>query len=186
LKDLYTVNSPFFVFLFAFVTLSICFDVIERRIPNWLNLIGIAGGFLFGAVKGAAHFFDSFLGFGLGIACFVIPFALGWLGAGDVKMLGAVGSLVGLKVFPRVFFYTALCGLCLGLASMAVRRMDFKGFRVLWTDLKTFVSSRGMILPQPVAERTTKGTHAVPYGVAIGLGTLIAFYMDPRGEWAGF
>jgi len=41
-------------------------------------------------------------------------------------------------------------------------------------------------MPDGVRERVAKGTTAIPFGVAIGLGALIAVYVDPSGEWAGF
>jgi hypothetical protein len=30
------------------------------------------------------------------------------------------------------------------------------------------------------------GAYSVPWGVAIGAGTIIAYYVDPLGRWAGF
>jgi Flp pilus assembly protein protease CpaA len=53
-------------------------------------------------------------------------------------------------------------------------------------DMKMFVTSRGTVLPASVSERDANGAHTIPYGVAISLGTLLAFYGDPHGYWAGF
>ena len=94
------------------------------------------------------------------MAIFFIPFAFGWLGAGDVKLFGAIGAILGLGWIPRLFFYTALLGGVSALISLA--------------------------FAEAVRRQLFKGTLTIPYGVAIGLGALTAFYLDPRGTWAGF
>ena len=163
------------------------FDISQRRIPNWLVLTGIVGGFTFNAFQ-ESGWYQSLLGLGLGIAILIVPFALGWLGAGDVKLLGAMGALLGIRLLPRVFFYTALCGLVLAILSLVLRRLgvNLNVFSNVWADLKLALASRGRILPPGVAQRVAAGSHALPYGVAIALGALVAFYMDPKGKWAGF
>jgi Flp pilus assembly protein protease CpaA len=101
-------------------------------------------------------------------------------------MLGTVGSILGMKCVPRVFFYTALSGLVLGLLAVAYRRGGLPSFKPLWDDLKLLIISRGIVAPATIETRVTKGQAAVPYGVSIAAGTLITYYLDPRGEWAGF
>ena len=156
----------------------------EKRIPNWLILTGIAAGILFNTWRGIPQLFDSVLGLGLGLGILLLPFAFGWLGAGDVKFFGAVGALLGVKFVPRVFFYSALLGGVLAVTSIAFRGMSLRIFRTAWWDLKVLVASRGAVLPESVGKQSRGDT--LPYGVAIGLGTLVAFYLDPVGEWAGF
>ncbi|MGH7771573.1 MAG: A24 family peptidase [Candidatus Binatia bacterium] len=171
-------------FLVLFTVFSVGFDIGSRRIPNWLILLGISWGILVNAWKG--DLFNSFLGLGLGIGILIIPFALGWLGAGDVKLLGAIGAILGVKWLPRVFFYSALVGGLLAIMSIFTKGMNPKAFKDALYDFKLMIMSRGAVLPDTVNERRMKGARTVPYGVAIGLGTLVAFYVDPRGEWAGF
>jgi prepilin peptidase CpaA len=162
------------------------FDLVERRIPNWLVLSGLVGSMGFGAWRGSGELLECLLGFGVGIALFFVPFALGWTGAGDLKMFGTVGAILGIRFVPRVFFYTALCGLVLGLIAVAFNRGKLNSFKPLWNDLKIWIISRGAVAPATVGTRAAKGQPAVPYGVAIAIGTLITYYLDPRGEWAGF
>jgi len=99
-----------------------------------------------------------------------------------------MGALLGISLLPRVFFYTALCGLLLAVSSLVLRklRVNLNVFPNIWTDLKLALASRGRILPPGVAQRVATGSHALPYGVAIALGALVAFYVDPKGKWAGF
>jgi prepilin peptidase CpaA len=180
------VNSSFNFFLLLFSGLSIGFDVYQRRIPNWLVLTGAVGGIAFSLNEGGLSLYDSLLGLVLGIAILFIPFALGWLGAGDVKLLGAMGALLGVSSLPRVFFYTALSGMVLALVSILLRGINWSVFQGTWRDFKLLVVSGGQIKPPTVTERVAAGNHALPYGVAIALGALVAFYGDPNGKWAGF
>jgi prepilin peptidase CpaA len=173
-------------FLVLFIGLAAIFDLKERRIPNWLVLIATLGGLLLHSISGTSELLDSLSGFGVGIALLFIPFALGLLGAGDVKLVGAVGAVLGVAWVPRVLFYSALAGGLLALLSLVTQRIQWSVLKETWIDVKLLVTSRGAIVPASVGERDIKGVHTIPYGVAIGLGTLIAFYGDPQGYWVGF
>ena len=168
--------------------LSVFFDLTVRRIPNWIIAFGLAGGLLLNASQGFAQFSHSLLGFIGGIAVFIVPFAVGWMGAGDVKYFGVVGALLGVEWLPRVLFYSILTAGVLAVACVAVGRFDFSSrfFKDAWTDFKLAIFSLGRVLPDSIGKRTAKGADSVPWGVAIGAGTLVAYYFDPTGRWAGF
>ena len=153
-------SSIFGCFLLVFMGSSMTFDVAQRRIPNWLNLAGIAGGVAFNVWRGTPQFLDSIWGLAAGLGVLLLPFALGWLGAGDVKLFGAVGAIFGLSWIPRLLFYSSIFGLASALISLA--------------------TTRGAL------RQLFKGALTIPYGVSIGVGALIAFYFDPQGKWAGF
>jgi prepilin peptidase CpaA len=176
----------FDLFLVLFVLVAAGFDVWQYRIPNWLNLAAVAAGLFLSALSGFPRLIDSLFGLGLGVAILFGPFAFGWLGAGDVKFLAAVGAILGVGWIPRVFFYSALLGIPLALISIFLRGFDKSVFKRSWTDFKLFFLSRGSVLPDAITEKVSKGTCVIPYGVAIALATLIAYYGDPHGEWAGF
>ncbi len=174
------------IFLILFVGVAAGFDVWKRKIPNWLVLLAACGGILLNALAGVAGVSDSLLGIVAGIGVLLVPFALGWVGAGDVKMLGAVGAVLGLAWIPRVLFYSALAGGACAIVTLAVRGIRWKNFAKLWYNLKMLILSGGTILPElpePVTSQGPEGT--IPYGVAIAAGTLVAFYLDPDGTWSG-
>lgn len=162
------------------------FDLTVRRIPNWLVLVGLTNAVLLNAIQGLAPFSESVLGFVLGMGVLFVPFALGWLGAGDVKYFAVVGAFLGVAWLPRLAFYTALAAGTFALGHAMVNGFQTHGLKGLCADFRLAITSFGHILPDPVKTRTDKGGHSLPWGVAIGAGTIIAYYLDPRGRWAGF
>ena len=172
--------------LVVFVGLAALFDLKERRIPNWLILFALTGGVLLNSWQGMSHVIDAGLGFGLGIGALFLPFALGWIGAGDVKLVGAIGAILGRTLLPRVLLYSALAGGVLAIYSLLRNGINWQRIKSLWQDVSMLIYSQGVVLPETMHETKLTRAHTVPYGVAITIGTLIAVYLDPKGEWAGF
>jgi Flp pilus assembly protein protease CpaA len=178
--------SPLDFSILLVTVLSVCFDLTVRRIPNWIIAFGLAGGLLLNASQGFAQFSHSLLGFIGGIAVFIVPFALGWMGAGDVKYFGVVGALLGVEWLPRVLFYSILAAGVFAVGYVTIGRFNYGFYKDAWTDCKLAILSLGRVLPDSIGKRTAKGADSVPWGVAIGAGTLVAYYFDPTGRWAGF
>jgi prepilin peptidase CpaA len=178
--------SPLDFSILLVTALSVFFDLTVRRIPNWIIAFGLLGGLLLNAFQGFAQFSHSLLGFIGGIAAFIIPFALGWMGAGDVKYFGVVGAILGVEWLPRVLFYSIVAAGVLAVGCVAIGRFNSGSLKDAWTDCKLAILSLGRVLPDSIGKRTVKGADSVPWGVAIGAGTLVAYYFDPTGRWAGF
>ena len=138
------------------------------------------------AARGFPQFLDSSIGLLLAVGIFLIPFALGWLGGGDIKFLGAIGAILGARMLPRVLFYSALLGGLMALISVIFYGRSALKFKRIWLDLRLLISTHGSVVPQGTGMESSVARHTVPYGVAIGLGTLVAFFLDARGYWAGF
>lgn len=170
----------------AIVSVSAFCDLRIRRIPNWLIVVGVISGFILNALMGMSHLLQSFGGFAVGILVLLLPFALGWIGAGDVKFFGVLGALLGVSKLPRVFFYSALVAGVIALGYLVFGLSKTTRFWDLWTDTKIAIMSFGHILPAPVHQRTRNQDNSVPWGVAFALGTIIAYYIDDAGRWAGF
>jgi prepilin peptidase CpaA len=93
-------------------------DVRDGRIPNWLT-VSLA---IFGiGVQSWEHGWDGFLfslgGLGIGLACLMFFYIKGGMGAGDVKLLGAIGTILGPGQVVLAFACAAMLG---GLYSLAL------------------------------------------------------------------
>lgn len=97
-------------------------DVRTRRIPNALTA-SVAGSGVLLAAQGWHELApaSALLGLALGAALLAPGYLLGATGAGDVKLLAAVGAWVGPALIAHVFLYSAIAGGVLA-AIVALRR----------------------------------------------------------------
>lgn len=99
------------VFLIILVLTSAIFDAKERRIPNKITFTGIIIGLLINLIIfGWSGLFNSFIGLLAGMAIFFVPFVMGGIGAGDVKLMGAIGAMMGWKFSVMTALYSAVIG----------------------------------------------------------------------------
>ncbi|GJL55736.1 MAG: type 4 prepilin peptidase 1 [Nitrospirales bacterium] len=144
-------------------------DVRWGKIPNviTLPLAGLGLAIHVGA-NGYQGLLFSLQGFGLGFGLLIIFYALGGMGAGDVKLFGAVGAIIG----PNDVFVAFLITACLG-GLYAIGLMVFtwglsstaERVKVILT---TWLVARIFTTPPPMDHRQPK----LRYGLVIGLGTL--------------
>ena len=177
------------IWILIVTAVAALFDIWVKKIPNWFILFALSGALLLNTLQGISQLYNSIIGLLLGVAIFFIPFAMGWVGAGDVKYLGVVGSIVGFHLLPRVLFYSILAAGLLALGFVIYNRVALSGasfLRNAWLDCKLAALSLGRMLPASVKARASTGSHTIPWGVAIGAGTILAHYLDPNGKWAGF
>jgi prepilin peptidase CpaA len=152
----------------AFITY---YDVRYRRIPNLLVLSLLIGGLTinisFGGFNGAL---TSLEGFALAFLPMFLIHLFGAMGAGDVKLFGAVGSVIGVSMVPMTFVVVVMLGAVLAIYTMLRAGTIFS---TLHGVLRIFVGIMpGWEMPRFAIPPDRK--HTIPYGVAIMLGSLIA------------
>jgi len=143
-------------------------DLRTRRIPNMLTAsmtgagLGLAAGGVGGASIGAAV-----IGFVVGFALMLPGHLLGATGAGDVKLMAAIGTLVGPALMVKVFLCTAIAGGVLAVV-VAVRRRSLS--RTVATTARMLATPTGA----PTEIRSAKAASRFAYGPAIAVGSVIA------------
>src|SRR4051794_23025176 len=104
--------------LLLMVLAAAAFDIRSRMIPNWLTLGGMAAGLALNvALGGLAGLRWSGAGLLLGFGAYLCLYCLRAMGAGDVKLMGAVGSMAGPSAWFAIFLATAIAG---GLMATAL------------------------------------------------------------------
>jgi len=156
----------------AGVVVATIFDWRMRKIPNILTFSMIVLGFLANILQhGFPGFQHSFLGLCLGILLLYFPFQLGGVGGGDVKLMGAIGSLLGPVLIFKIFLASAICGGILSLVYMIKRKAARKTFEAVKTKVFYFLMT-GTVLPES-GEVSEKKQLSIPYSLAIGFGTFL-------------
>jgi prepilin peptidase CpaA len=175
--------------IIAVIGLAAFFDMEWRRIPNWLILFGLSVALGLSGLRGMNEFYQSLLGIGVGIGVLFIPFAFRWMGAGDVKFLGVMGAFVGPYLLPRVLWYSILITGGMAIITVICRRLSMEFLTRACVDFKQamlVLLTFGWAQAESVNATTARSRQGVPWGVGIGLGTVVAYYLDPAGRWAGF
>jgi prepilin peptidase CpaA len=143
----------------------------ERRIPNWLTVSGaVAGVAVNGLLGGWGGVKTSLLGFGLGLLL-LLPFVLlRSLGAGDWKLAGALGAVVGWQALITLLIGSIFVAGVMALILVIYKRRFKQTMRNIWGMLGSIAAFRA-----PGTEVTLDNPQAlkVPYGVALALATLL-------------
>jgi len=169
-------SSLMYLMLLPILIIAAITDFRSRIIPNWLTLPAIVGGLAYHtAVNGLSGFIFGLEGVLLGFALLISFFLAGGMGAGDVKLLGAVGSLLGPKGVFLVFLYTAIAGGIIALALLWWRGCLTVTIKRYMTILKTFLITRRIFYMPPEEKQDLP---ALCYGVVIGLGTIFYILKD--------
>jgi prepilin peptidase CpaA len=153
---------------------SLITDIRSRKILNVVTLPVILFGLsYFTIIDGWEGFLFSGKGFLVGFALLLIPYLMGGMGAGDVKLMAAIGAMKGSIFILNAFVYIALIGGVIALFLI----MKKNGF---WFSIKTFVftiifmrGSLGSIL----ISRDKESSILFPYGIAIVTGTVCSYVL---------
>jgi len=158
--------APFFVLSLG-LAIAVYTDVRTRRIPNWLTAGIAAAGFGLAFGGGAVTPMQAALGLLAGLALMMPGHVIGATGAGDVKLMAAIGAVVGPEMALRAFLYTAVTGGVFAIVVAARRGI-----------LAPTLQDAGRLVAAPAMARTTIESpsrgNRFAYGPAIAVGTLLS------------
>lgn len=144
---------------------SLYTDIRRRKILNLVTVPVAAAGLIYHTFTGGINGLGTSLGgMAAGLALLFIPFAMGGIGSGDVKLLGAVGALKG----PVFVFYAGLASAVAG-GLVAVLLLICRG--TLLQVLKNTAFGLATFKTSYLTGGTLIGG-TFPYGIAIAAGTI--------------
>ena len=155
-------------------------DLRAQRIPNFLTLPSILAALIYYTLlNGTSGLFFSLTGLAAGIGALIIPYLMGGMGAGDAKLMGAVGAVVGARGVIIAFLFSAVIGGICAIMLLVIKRRNFNGFfRSKLESLKTLILLRQYI-PEAIPHR--KRQPRLCYGLAIALGSMSYLALDLTG-----
>jgi prepilin peptidase CpaA len=170
------------ILLAAVVAIAAIFDIRFRRIPNWLVLAGIFAGFVWNSyafgLTGLAHAAE---GLGVGFILYFPLYLLRARGAGDVKLLAAVGAITGPGNCVWIFFLTAILGGLIALVLLLVRgRLSKTMFNMSWI-MRDLLSLRAPYQRSDEVDVTTTKGMRLPHGAMIAVGAVAFFVVTLYG-----
>ena len=147
-------------------------DIVRGKVYNWCTypaiFVGLSAYYIAGGPKGLVL---PAIGLALGLGLFILPYCFSLVGGGDVKLMGAVGALVGGLYGPNFVLLSAFLSTVIG-AIFGLSILIWKG------KLKGAFGNVGnaMFMPWRLKDKPSVDKTRVPYGVAIALGTFWAWF----------
>ncbi|MBB5173477.1 A24 family peptidase [Texcoconibacillus texcoconensis] len=160
------------VVLIILLVTSVFTDLMYRKIFNFITFPTTLFGFTYHIWEsGVDGLLFSGFGFIVGLIVLFVPFFLGGIGAGDVKLLAAIGTLKGASFVFYAFIYTCIAGGMIAmiylLKSTRIKQVIARMISVLTLKTESSIKKN--------AEQYKQQTF--PYGVAIFIGTLCSYWL---------
>ena len=156
--------------------LAAVIDVRERRIPNWLTFGAAVTGLAFQVwTSGPSGLMVGAGGWLTGAAIFFLPFALGGLGAGDVKLVAGLGAWLGWQDTVWLGLYTGAAGGLLAIGAALATGYIRQALSNVWLLMMHWRVAGLQPLPQMTIHHGSGPKLA--YGVAILAGAMVTVWM---------
>lgn len=169
--------------LFPLLALAVGYDISRRRIPNWLVvfglLIGVAVGLVGSTSSGVYGPVQSLLGALTGLVIMLPLYFIRAMGAGDAKLMAAIGAFLGPMQVLGAALLTFVAG---GVLSLIAALWSGSLSRVLGNlRLMGMVAMSGRSTGLSLKDVQTTGR--LPYAIAIAIGTGLQVWLAARGGW---
>lgn len=161
-------NVIFWITICVLAT-AVTYDIRFSRIPNWLTFPVMATAIVYHTfTTGVLGFALSVGGLVIGFSVFLVFYVKGGMGAGDVKLMAAMGALLGPRDILFAAAFTAIAGGAYAVILLAFSKRNRKTLArygamakgLALTGHLTYIGEGGKMTP-------------LRYGVAIGAGTLV-------------
>ena len=162
------------ILLTVLVMTAAVYDIRWRRIPNWVTVSGAVLGFAvnlyFSGWSGLAM---AGAGLGLALAIYMPLYLLRAMGAGDAKLMGAVGAMVGPANWLVAFFFSIVISAILGILTLLLKGGLTKALRNIGHILNELVHLRPPYARHEQLDIADQRAMTLPHGAAIALGSLL-------------
>ncbi|MFC1849614.1 prepilin peptidase [candidate division CSSED10-310 bacterium] len=143
-------------------------DLQKQKIYNFITFPAIIAGLGLGlAFNGVQGLVNSLVGMLIGFTIFLMMHILGQMGAGDVKLMAAVGALGGFPFILYALFLSVVCGGIISLLVAIWQGRLLKSFSNIFRAL--FSTVMPGVTRQPLSE---KNSTQIPYACAVCLGSI--------------
>jgi prepilin peptidase CpaA len=160
-------------------------DYAEKRVPNWLNALIALTGFVVQALFfGWAGLGNGALGMLVGFGLLIGPWLIYGMGAGDVKLMAAIGVWFG----PMMTLFALCVGGILGGVIAAIMIFSTGRFWQACANTRTimqkFTSPKMLFSEFGSAHSFGESSQLLPYGVPLTIGSVIMLLGQTFSWWA--
>lgn len=161
------------ILLALVVVTAALFDFRLRRVPNWLTLAGLLLGIGLNAfLFETSGLWMSLKGLGLAFLIYFPLYLVRGMGAGDVKLMAAVGAIVGPANWLGILVLTSALGGIAALALVAAKGRFRRTFQNIWLILLSLRHGQAPYQNNPQLDVRSEQGFRLPHAVVIAFGAL--------------
>jgi prepilin peptidase CpaA len=162
------------ILLATFVLAAGAYDLRVRRIPNWLVGIGLVLGFAINiTLFGWDGLKASLLGIGIATIIYLPLYALRAMGAGDVKLMMAIGSIVGPGPWIGIFLITGILGGIVAMCLLILKKRVGHSMVNLTSIFSSLSRLRAPYKENPELDVRNERALRLPHGAVIAFATIL-------------
>lgn len=163
-------------FVTAVLVLAAAIDGVALKVPNWLTFPFILGGWSYGfALGGWEGLAASLIGTLVGLGLLLPLYAIGGMGAGDVKLLAGVGAWIGSSDTLYAFCWSAIAGAVIAVLMVLARRGWSRHRAQFMMILSEILVIRDPNQLAAIAAERKSSMLLLPYGIPIAIGSIAYF-----------
>jgi prepilin peptidase CpaA len=160
--------------LLLVVVVAGIYDWKYRRIPNWLTLAGLIAGFSCHCYLGGwTGLLLASKGFGLAALIYFVLYLLRGMGAGDVKLMAALGCIAGPMSWFLLFLATSILGAVVAVCMALAYGRFYSTFWNVAQILKELTLFRAPYKNQPQLDLHHKAAIRAPHGTIIAAAAVL-------------
>jgi prepilin peptidase CpaA len=161
------------ILLALVVIVAAIWDVRQRRVPNWLTLPALAVGIGLNAfLYETPGLWLALKGLGLAMLIYFPLYLLRGMGAGDVKLMAAVGAIVGPANWLGIFVLAAVVGGVAAIVIVAAKGRFRRTFENIWMILMSIRHGQAPYHSNPELDVSRSEGIRLPHAVPIACGAL--------------
>jgi prepilin peptidase CpaA len=175
-----SVVVPVFAVVIAAIT-----DLVRSRVYNALTMPLLVSGVLYSAINGGVNGLAvSLVGTVVGFGLLLLPFLMGGMGGGDVKLLAGIGAWIGVPSILHVFI---AAGLMVGVWATGIfllqKRSPRGEIRKMWLQFTAmrFETANEAWVDRSITQAGPRKS-VIHFAVFVALGVIITFVYE---AWTG-
>ena len=174
----FTQNWPVWIVSITLVVAAII-DGLKLKVPNWLTFPMIISGWIYSAAfspfAGWEGLLYSVVGTVVGLGLLLPAYAIGGMGAGDVKLLAGIGAWVWGTATLYAFALSAIVGGVIAVLMVVVRKGWFKHQSQFWMICNEILTVKDPEKLAAIAAERKPSMMLLPYGIPIAIGSIAYF-----------
>ena len=161
------------------LVLAAVIDGLKLKVPNWITFPMIISGWIYSAAlspyAGWEGLMYSLIGTAVGLALLMPLYAIGGMGAGDVKLLAGVGAWMWATVTLYAFVASALIGGVIAIGMVLWTGTWVKHHNQFWMILGEIARVKDPDKLTAIAKERKPRMFLLPYGIPIAIGSIAYF-----------